>query len=140
MILGQVGRSLSDPTRHRSPHLTPRTLEEPLVRSHRLALLAAVIAALLASPASAAPTAIPEGATPLPGGGYAKELKAPQPDWYTPQLHRQIIAAGAEGVPIPADADIPASGLAFTGIRPGAWMFAPSWCTMNFIFGGTSTT
>ena len=110
------------------------------MRSHRLALLAAVIAALLASPASAAPTAIPEGATPLPGGGYAKELKAPQPDWYTPQLHAEIIAAGAEGVPIPENADIPASGLAFTGIRPGAWMFAPSWCTMNFIFGGTSTT
>ena len=109
------------------------------MRSHRLAILAVLLAALLASPATAAPSSIPEGATPLPGGGYAKELKAPQPDWYTPQLHRQIIAAGAEGVPLPDDANIPASGLAFTGIRPGAWMFAPSWCTMNFVFGGTST-
>ena len=110
------------------------------MRSHRLALFAVLLAALLASPATAAPSSIPEGAIPLPGGGYAQELKAPQPDWYTPQLHKQIIAAGAEGVPIPEDADIPASGLAFTGIRPGAWMFAPSWCTMNFVFGGTSTT
>ena len=111
------------------------------MRSHRLALLAAVVAVLLASPASAAaPAPIPDGAIPLDGGGYAQPLKAPQPDWYTPQLHKQIIAAGAEGVPIPENADIPASGLAFTGIRPGAWMFAPSWCTMNFVFGGTSTT
>ena len=111
------------------------------MRSHRLVLLAAVVAALLASPASASVSVeIPDGAIPLPGGGYAQELKRDTPAWYTPELHQRVIAAGAEGVPIPENADIPASGLAFTGIRPGAWMFSPSWCTMNFVFGGTSTT
>ena len=109
------------------------------MRSHRLAFLAVLLAAVLAAPATAAPSNIPEGAIPLPGGGYAKELKAQTPSWYTPELHRRVVAAGAEGVPIPASADIEASGLAFTGIRPGAWMIFPSWCTMNFIFGGTST-
>ena len=110
------------------------------MRSHRTVLLAVVIAALLAAPATAAaPSEIPEGAIPF-AGGYAKELKRETPAWYTPELHRRVVAAGAEGVPIPDNAEIPASGLAFTGIRPGAWMFSPSWCTMNFIFGGTSTT
>jgi hypothetical protein len=103
--------------------------------------LAVLIAAALAVPATAATsTAVPEGAVALPGGGYAKQLSAPTPDWYTPELHQQVIAAGAEGVAIPEGANIPASGLAFTGIRPGAWMFFPSWCTMNFVFGGTSTS
>ena len=113
------------------------------MRSPRNILLAALTAALLAIPAAsgaAAPASIPEGAIPLEGGGYAMELSKPSPEWYTPQLHKRIVAAGAEGVPIPEDADIPASGLAFTGIRPGAWMFFPSWCTMNFVFHGPTTT
>jgi hypothetical protein len=83
-------------------------------------------------------SSIPEGATALPGGGYAVELSAPVPDWYTPQLHQQVLAAGAAGVPLPeqAEQELPASALAWTGIRPGAWMFTPSWCTMNFVFSG----
>lgn len=111
------------------------------MRRHRLAFLAVITAVLLASPATAASTAeLPAGATPLEGGGYAQELKAETPDWYTDELHERVVAAGAKGVPIPEGADIEASGLAFTGIRPGAWMIAPSWCTMNFVFGGTTTT
>ena len=109
-------------------------------RSTRLLVLATAVTALLALPGTATGSSIPEGAIPLEGGGYAQKLSRPTPDWYTPELHKRVVAAGAEGVPIPADADIPASGLAFTGIRPGAWMFSPSWCTMNFIFGGTSTS
>lgn len=110
------------------------------MRSHRLAFLAVLLAAVLAAPATAAPSNTPEGAIPLEGGGYAKELKAQTPGWYTSDLHRRVVAAGAEGVPIPDSANIEQSGLAFTGIRPGAWMIFPSWCTMNFVFGGTSGT
>ena len=110
------------------------------MRSSRLVLLAAVTATLLAFPATAASTSeLPEGAIPLEGGGYALELSAPTPGWYTDDLHEQVVAAGAEGVPIPEDVKLPQSALAFTGIRPGAWMIFPSWCTMNFVFGGTST-
>lgn len=111
------------------------------MRSHRLLLLAVVSAVALALPATAAPSQqLPDGAIPLPGGGYATELSAPTPDWYTDELHARVVAAGAEGVPIPPEADIPASALAWTGIRPGAWMIFPAWCTMNFVFGGTGTT
>ena len=111
------------------------------MRSRRIVLLAALTATLLTFPATSAMTAeLPANATPLEGGGYAIELSRPSPSWYTPELHKQIKAAGAEGLPIPENANIPQSGLAFTGIRPGAWMFSPSWCTMNFIFRGTSTT
>lgn len=111
------------------------------MRSPRIIVLAVLTAAALAFPATASTApAVPDGAVALDGGGYAKELSRPTPAWYTPALHQRVVAAGAEGVPIPQDADIPASGLAFTGIRPGAWMISPSWCTMNFVFGGTSTT
>lgn len=67
----------------------------------------------------------------------AVELSAPQPAWYTEQLHAKVVEAAerGEGVPLPESADYPASGLAFAGIRPGAWMIAPAGCTMNFVFG-----
>jgi len=113
------------------------------MRRTLLIALAACAALSLLIPTAATASesqAIPEGAIPLEGGGYALELSAPTPDWYTPQLHRRVVAAGAEGVPVPAEADVPASALAWTGIRPGAWMIFPSWCTMNFIFHGATTT
>lgn len=68
------------------------------------------------------------------------ELKAAQPDWYTPRLHQRVLAAAerGEGVPVPAGADHDTSGLAFTGIRPGAWIISPSGCTTNFVFGSAS--
>ena len=112
-------------------------------RSLALAICAALLLALPGSATADEQSAIPEGATPLPGGGYSLELSAPVPDWYTPQLHQQVLGAGAAGVALPeeAKAELPASALAWTGIRPGSWMFFPSWCTMNFIFhGATSTT
>ena len=96
-----------------------------------VALLASLV---FAGAGSAAPT-LPEGAVALEGGGYAVPLSAPKPDWFTDDLARRVHEAGRTGVAIPEDAEIPASGLAFAGIRPGAWMIAPSGCTMNFVFG-----
>lgn len=110
------------------------------MRSRRIVLMAALTATLLTFPATSAMTAeLPEGAIPLEGGGYALELSKPQPAWYTPDLHAEVKAAGADGLLIPSDVELPAGGgLAFTGIRPGAWMIAPAWCTMNFVFSGNS--
>ncbi len=67
----------------------------------------------------------------------AVELKAPKPDWYTPALNRRVVAAGKRGdvVPVPKSVNLPASGLLFTGIRPGAWIISPAGCTTNFVFG-----
>lgn len=114
------------------------------MRRRAVLLLAACAALSLLAPigsAAAERAPLPAGAIPLPGGGYALELSAPTPDWYTDELHRQVLDAGAEGVALPdqAKAELPASALAWTGIRPGAWMFFPSWCTMNFVFHGGAT-
>ncbi|GAA5124874.1 hypothetical protein [Haloechinothrix salitolerans] len=70
-------------------------------------------------------------------GAIVSELIAPKPDWYTDALHTKVVAAGKQGesVPIPDAVDYPTSGLAFTGIRPGAWIIAPAGCTTNFVFG-----
>ena len=80
------------------------------------------------------------GATDASGSVYAVPIAAkPTPAWYTPALHAAVVDAAArgEGVPLPAfaEADVPASGLAFTGIRPGSWMLFPAGCTLNFVFG-----
>lgn len=82
----------------------------------------------------------PAGGVLAPSVGEASravELRGPVPDWYGPDLDRQVAAAAerGEGVPLPDDVELPASALLFTGIRPGSWMLSPSWCTMNFVFG-----
>jgi hypothetical protein len=66
-----------------------------------------------------------------------RTLDAPVPDWYTEDLHQETLAAAedGEGVAIPDGAEVPASALAFTGIRPGSWMVSPAGCTLNFVFG-----
>jgi hypothetical protein len=107
------------------------------VKSLRLlsTLAAALVLALppAAAPAAAAPTDATDGVRTI-------ELKAPKPDWYTTALHDRVMAAAARGeaVPIPEGVDYRASGLLFTGIRPGAWIIAPSGCTTNFVFGSPS--
>ena len=96
--------------------------------------------------AAAAGTAAGRAAAPaktiaLGGESYAKELEKETPKWYTPRLHERVVAAGKKGesVPLPKDAGISQSALLFAGIRPGSWMLFPSWCTMNFVFGGTDS-
>ena len=75
--------------------------------------------------------------------GWRTIPQRPAPAWATPDLHRQVVAAGAQGVALPsgAEADIPTSSLAFLGIRPGALMLiwsadgsTLSLCTSNFLF------
>ena len=64
-----------------------------------------------------------------------KPIMAPRPAWLTDELQAKVVAAGAHGLPVPDGVEVPASGLAFTGIRPGSWMLSPAGCTMNFVFG-----
>jgi hypothetical protein len=100
------------------------------------ALVTAVALGALVIPAAAAGTL--SESSYLPPGVKAIELKAPVPDWYTPALHEKVVAAGRRGdsVPLPAEAGVEMTGLAFTGIRPGAWIIFPAGCTTNFVFGG----
>lgn len=109
-----------------------------------------VAAALLAVAAATSPVAAarssasaPAGAESLGNGYYAVPLEAPVPEWYTSQLHRRVVAAAArgEGVALPAEAaEYEASGLLFTGIRPGSWMISPSGCTMSWVYGSATGT
>ncbi len=63
-------------------------------------------------------------------GGWALPLSGAQPEWYTADLSRQVLAAG--GTPVAAPNDIPLPSV--VGIRPGAWMMEPHGCTMDFVF------
>lgn len=74
----------------------------------------------------AAKRAIADGAKP-------RKLRRPEPAWFTPDLKRELAANGVAAAP--ADAPLPGQ----VGIRPGAWMISPYWCTMNFIFRKSST-
>ncbi|MGH2735660.1 MAG: hypothetical protein ACRDKZ_08770 [Actinomycetota bacterium] len=107
------------------------------LRSLLIALLAVALL-VPATIASAEAPSLPDGAVPRADGTYAIELKTETPDWYTAQLHDRVVAAGKRGqsVPIPNGVNVPASGLAFTGIRPGSWIIFPAGCTTNFVFGG----
>lgn len=101
-------------------------------------LVTACVLALLAGVAAA-----PVGAsTPSARGSAAgaTELVAPTPEWYTAELHERVVAAGARGesVPLPDGVRLPASALAFTGIRPGSWILFPAGCTANFVFGSAA--
>jgi len=105
-------------------------------------VLVAALAAMLCLPVSMAGADAPRNLSKLLGRAdfsRAVELKEPKPAWYTPALHRKAVAAGKLGktvaVPEGVDLEIPASGLAFTGIRPGSWILSPAGCTTNFVFG-----
>lgn len=97
-----------------------------------------ILALLLAAPITPLPAAEPADAPTLP---------LPPPRWYTDDVHRQVLAAGARGVEIPlthGDAPLvldcagysppsatPASALA---VSAGGCMVHPHGCSMNFVF------
>lgn len=99
-----------------------------------------VVAACVCAAAATTSTAAPAPASGGVAGRDVRTLAGPVPEWYTPALHARVVAAGERGesVPLPPGAEVPASALAFTGIRPGSWMVFPAWCTMNFVFGSPS--
>lgn len=105
------------------------TRASPVSRSLTVSLLGPLLLAMMGF----APVPSVSGAP----SSTAVPLTAPSPAWYTPELHREVVEAGVRGeaVSLPPTARVPASALAFTGIRPGAWMVSPSLCTLNFVFG-----
>ncbi|MFY9587621.1 MAG: hypothetical protein WAT66_09215 [Actinomycetota bacterium] len=104
-------------------------------------IVAAALLAVLALPAGAA------GALTLKPADVAwKKIAQPAlPSWATWDLHRKVVAAGPKGLAIPTSTDVPASSLAFLGIRPGQLLVlfsadgtTISLCTSNFIFSNGS--
>lgn len=60
--------------------------------------------------------------------GKPQKLRAARPAWFTKKLERQVRRRDVMAAPV--DAPLPGE----VGIRPGSWMIAPYWCTMNFLF------
>lgn len=110
----------------------------PRMRAVVLVLLLAVPVGLTAASGIAAdPLAgYPEGTYVLPDGRLAIPLRAPTPSSYTPGIHEKVLRAAENGMAYdPATDSEVALSPNFLFIRPGAWMWSPSWCTMNFIYG-----
>lgn len=114
-----------------------KTSGSPSARSLRW-LAAFVLLVPFAAPVGAAQEAAADGAPTLP---------LPPPAWYTDDVHRQVLGAGARGVEVPLsheDAPLvldcagyspasatPPSALA---VSAGGCMVHPHGCTMNYIF------
>jgi len=94
-----------------------------------IALTAPARSATLPQPGTPADPASSSEAIPHEGG-WAVPLRAATPAWFTADLAREVDEANGEPVAAPNDAPLPSE----VGIRPGAWMIAPSGCTMNFVF------
>lgn len=118
------------------------------MRRKRRLLILVLMAALLG--ALAHPSA---GASPRAAGFKAVPIETRGPAWYDRSFHQRVLAAGAEGVRVPAGAAGPggvalpaALGLAYPGIRPGQWLISLddegigfSWCTANYVFKKRTT-
>lgn len=107
------------------------------IRKTLMALVAAGTLLATGAVAHAGAISVPGVTTNPVAAAAGTELMAPKPSWYTDALHAKVLAASqrGEGVAIPDGVSVPASALAFTGIRPGSWMIEPAGCTMNFVFG-----
>jgi len=68
-------------------------------------------------------------------GAKPRKLRRGTPAWYDREEKRKTREEEDSVQTAPVDAPLPGT----VGIRPGSWMIAPYWCTMNFIFqkGGT---
>ncbi|HEX2031029.1 MAG TPA: hypothetical protein VHL78_06480 [Actinomycetota bacterium] len=98
-----------------------------------LATLAIVAPAPVGAAIQPPAEAVDAVAALVSGDARIVELKAPRPEWFTPQLERRVARRGVVAAPV--DAPLPGQ----VGIRPGSWMVSPFWCTMNFIFQKSST-
>jgi hypothetical protein len=91
----------------------------------------------------------------------ADRLSAPSPDWYTPELHAEVLAAGPKGVEVKLGRGggkgrniqqtvepnclgysppyVGADGASLQAVSAGGCMVYPHYCSMNFVFtDGTS--
>ena len=119
------------------PHASPR-------RAAVFGVAAMLLLAVLAGDTAA-------GAAPkrtADSSQTASTLPLPPPSWYTPELHREILAAGPEGVEVRLTkkrqqaTELNCLGTSPPSVSPpspfavaaGACMVYPHGCTMNFIF------
>jgi len=76
--------------------------------------------AVLAAPAAAAESEI---------------LRKAKPSWYTAEFHKNVLAAGPDGVQVPAEElNTACPGFQTAGVSAAGCIVAPYGCTANFIF------
>ena len=86
-----------------------------------LAAAATLLLSLTAVSSAAADRAVP--------------LKKPAPSWYTPQLHAQLVDAGAKGIKVAEERlNTECPGFQQRGVSANGCIVAPFGCTANFIF------
>lgn len=121
----------------------------PALARATLALAAGALS-LTTIPASTAAARPPVPGAERFGNGWAVPVPTTGPDWYDADFHRRVMAAGTEGVRLPAGVQAPrqqqAAGMVSTGIRPGTWLVTVTtdpvgfaWCTANFVFKKRNT-
>src|SRR5256885_15074366 len=123
------------------------------MRITRFRAVAATITplALLAGPARAATVSTATATSDTPpvagaqrfAGGWAVPLSTKAPAWFDKAFYDQVVAAGTDGVRLPANVSMPkAAGLdLMPGIHPGLWLitlldqgYIFAWCSANFVF------
>ena len=118
--------------------------------TRRATVVCAMAAAALAAPGAAQAADLPgldapraadaeiakAAARALAAGERPQKLRAARPAWFTRKLQRRLARDRDGVIAAPVDAPLPGE----VGIRPGAWMISPYWCTMNFIFTKSGTT
>src|SRR3954449_9017673 len=130
------------------------------MRITRLRAVAAAVTTitLLAGPARAATTSTSSTATatatpPVAGaerfeGGWAVPISTAAPAWFDKAYYAQAVAAGYNGVRVPAGVSMPAAaGTDFMpGIHPGTWLitlldqgYLFAFCSANFVFKKSTT-
>ena len=121
--------------------------------SRRLLIAVAAIGLVALSPAVNASTPSGAATAPVPGaqrfaGGWAVPLSTKAPDWFDKAFYDQVVAAGTDGVRVPANVSMPkAAGLdLMPGIHPGLWLitlldqgYIYAWCSANFVFQKSGT-
>src|SRR5256885_16361528 len=121
------------------------------MRITRFRAVAATITplALLAGPARAATVSTATATSdtpPVPGaqhfeGGWAVPISTKAPAWFDKAFYDKVVAAGDNGVRLPAGVTMPAvvATDAMPGIHPGLWLitllsqgYIFAWCSANF--------
>jgi hypothetical protein len=83
--------------------------------------------------------AAPVAAKARPAAAGWRTISTKAPAWYDEAFHARVVAAGDRGVPLPPNVEMPASSVAFLGIRPGQLLIVHipggfALCTANFVF------
>src|SRR5438270_2012565 len=119
----------------------------------RLLVVVAAIAIVAAAPAATASAPSTSTKAPVAGaqrfeGGWAVPISTKAPAWFDKAFYDKVVAAGDNGVRLPAGVTMPAAVAtdAMPGIHPGLWLitllsqgYIFAWCSANFVFQKSGT-